>query len=166
MTDKTPHESLPIRSADDKIVYRQYFRLVVGDISAWFADHSTVNPMGIVPPETVRIISGSKFELYRGISHSWSTGLKDELVMAYEEREFRLRCMEYGLAHMADLFILYGVASIDALLEKEDASKYRYIISCKDLFRMYNSWFYYEEPQLRQMMTELQAGKDMKLGVT
>ena len=154
MTDKTPHESLPIHSADDKkIIYRQYFRLVVGDITAWFADHSTANPLGVVPPESVRIVHGSKFALYRGISHSWSTGLEHELVEANEEKKLRLKCIEYGLGHLADRLIVYGVASIDALLERDDAAEHIHLIFADDR----SGGWYYEYPQLEQMMTDLRA---------
>lgn len=152
MTDKTPHESLPIRSADDKmIIYRHYFRLVVGGITAWFADHSTTNPLGVVPPESVRIVYGSKFELYHGISHSWSTGLRHELVAAEEEKKLRLKCIEYGLGHLADRLVLCGVTSIDALLEKEDATEHIHLIFGDD----HTGGWYYEYPQLEQMMTDL-----------
>eukprot|EP01060_Flectonema_neradi_P025983 TRINITY_DN3482_c1_g2_i3.p1 TRINITY_DN3482_c1_g2~~TRINITY_DN3482_c1_g2_i3.p1 ORF type:complete len:264 (+),score=47.84 TRINITY_DN3482_c1_g2_i3:499-1290(+) len=57
-TDRTPHESLPL--SED--TYRQYFRLVSEDISIWFADHSTPNPLGTVPPPEVTILKGNKFE--------------------------------------------------------------------------------------------------------
>jgi hypothetical protein len=54
ITDRTPHESLPVEApADDpkaEFVYRQFFRLVAGPISVWYAQHNTPNPLGI-PPE-------------------------------------------------------------------------------------------------------------------
>ena len=54
ITDRTPHESLPVNGE------RQYFRLVVGKIGAWYAHHSTANP--IVPvPDDVTIVQGDKF---------------------------------------------------------------------------------------------------------
>lgn len=57
MTDATPHESLPL-SAGTK---RQYFRLVTSRVTAWYADHSTPNPLGVEPPEEVAIVHGNKF---------------------------------------------------------------------------------------------------------
>lgn len=45
ITDRTPHESLPV----DKRVYRQFFRVVVGKISAWYSKHNTPNPLGVLP---------------------------------------------------------------------------------------------------------------------
>ncbi len=58
MTDCTPHESLPLRAGQR----RQYFRLVTQDVSVWYADHSTPNPLGVVPPEEVVILHGNKFD--------------------------------------------------------------------------------------------------------
>jgi hypothetical protein len=45
ITDRTPHESLPIKSS----VYRQWFRLVVGPISVWHSKHNSWNPLGVQP---------------------------------------------------------------------------------------------------------------------
>ena len=57
ITDCTPHESLPLPAGKS----RQYFRLVTSDVSVWYADHSTPNPLGIVPPDNVKIVHGNKF---------------------------------------------------------------------------------------------------------
>ena len=59
ITDRTPHESLPLKEE----TYRQYFRLVTHQVSHWFEDHSTKNPFGLLPdPDITKIIRGSKFE--------------------------------------------------------------------------------------------------------
>ena len=59
ITDLTPHESLPLETR----TYRQWFRLVTSRVSLWFQDHSTPNPLGIVPdPEITKIVKGSKFD--------------------------------------------------------------------------------------------------------
>ncbi|XP_028391929.1 uncharacterized protein LOC114516601 [Dendronephthya gigantea] len=59
MTDRTPHESLPLSEG----TYRQYFRLITSQVSGWFEDHSTKNPLGVVPdPKITKIIRGSKFD--------------------------------------------------------------------------------------------------------
>ncbi|XP_057291731.1 uncharacterized protein LOC130614321 [Hydractinia symbiolongicarpus] len=59
ITDRTPHESLPIK----KGTYRQFFRLVTHKVSVWYEDHSTKNPNGVVPdPKMTRIVKGSKFD--------------------------------------------------------------------------------------------------------
>ena len=59
ITDLTPHESLPLETR----TYRQWFRLVTSRVSLWFQDHSTPNPLGIVPdPKITKIVKGSKFD--------------------------------------------------------------------------------------------------------
>ena len=58
ITDCTPHESLPLKAGTS----RQYFRLVTSQISIWYADHSTPNPLGIKPPKHVKIVHGNKFD--------------------------------------------------------------------------------------------------------
>jgi len=65
MTDTTPHESVAIPAG----TRRRYVRLVCSDVSAWYADHSTPNPCGVVPPKTVMIIRGNKFVGYS--RHNW-----------------------------------------------------------------------------------------------
>jgi hypothetical protein len=58
ITDRTPHESLPLK----KDTHRQYFRLVTHEVSLWFEDHSTKNPLGVLPdPKITKIVKGSKF---------------------------------------------------------------------------------------------------------
>ena len=57
ITDKTPHASLPLAQG----THRQYFRLVTSDVSVWYADHSTPNPLGVKPPDSVKIVKGNKF---------------------------------------------------------------------------------------------------------
>ncbi|OQS05116.1 hypothetical protein THRCLA_02701 [Thraustotheca clavata] len=54
MTDHTPHESLPL----SRTQFRQYFRFVTSEVSVWFADHSTPNPLGVQP--TAKIV----YDLY------------------------------------------------------------------------------------------------------
>ena len=58
ITDKTPHESLPLKER----TYRQFFRLVTADVSLWYKDHSTANPLGVEPdPGITKIVVGNKF---------------------------------------------------------------------------------------------------------
>ena len=58
LTDRTPHESLPLRED----TYRQYFRVVTSEVSVWFEEHSTPNPLGVLPdPSKTKIVKGSKF---------------------------------------------------------------------------------------------------------
>ena len=59
LTDRTPHESLPL----EQQTYRQFFRLVTSEVSVWFEDHCTKNPLGVVPdPSITMILKGSKFD--------------------------------------------------------------------------------------------------------
>lgn len=68
ITDRTPHEALPLKAG----CYRQYFRLVTSQVSVWFEEHSTKNPLGVVPDPTVtEIVKGSKF------SKNWSLLLNE-----------------------------------------------------------------------------------------
>ena len=58
ITDKTPHESLQLKERR----YRQFFRLVTADVSLWYKNHSTANPLGVVPdPNVTKIVIGDKF---------------------------------------------------------------------------------------------------------
>ena len=58
MTDRTPHESLPLK----KGTHRQFFRLVMSQVSLWYEDHSTPNPNGVKPdPKVTKIVKGDKF---------------------------------------------------------------------------------------------------------
>ncbi|KAF0693397.1 Aste57867_15650 [Aphanomyces stellatus] len=52
MTDETLHESLPLPTAQ----FRQDFRFIASEVSLWYADHSTPNPLGTQP--TASIIYG------------------------------------------------------------------------------------------------------------
>jgi hypothetical protein len=45
MTDCTPHEALPMKEGQK----RQFFRLVVGPLGVWHAQHNTANPLGLQP---------------------------------------------------------------------------------------------------------------------
>ena len=58
ITDRTPHESLPL----EEKMYRQFFRLVTADVSLWYRDHSTANPLGVEPDRNItKIVVGNKF---------------------------------------------------------------------------------------------------------
>lgn len=70
MTDRTPHESLPL----DRPAFRQYFRLVAGPIGVWYAAHSTPNPLG-TPPDAP-VVTYDKFtgnEPAAAIHHAFTT---------------------------------------------------------------------------------------------
>ena len=41
---------------------RQFFRIVTSEVSFWYKDHSTSNPLGVLPdPATTQIVVGDKF---------------------------------------------------------------------------------------------------------
>lgn len=59
LTDRTPHETLPM----EEDTYRQFFRVVTSKLSVWFPEHSTANRFGVTPdPQITKIIEGSKFD--------------------------------------------------------------------------------------------------------
>ena len=42
--------------------YRQFFRLVTSQVSLWYKDHSTPNPLGVKPdPDVTQTVVGDKF---------------------------------------------------------------------------------------------------------
>ena len=58
-TDRTPHEALPLKGRE----HRQFFHLVTSQVSLWYIDHSTKNPLGVMPdPKITKIVKGSKFD--------------------------------------------------------------------------------------------------------
>lgn len=60
MTDRTPHESVPLQGdGTGAPLRRQFFRLVAGPIDMWYAAHSTPNPLGTAPE--ARVVSHDKF---------------------------------------------------------------------------------------------------------
>jgi len=110
MTDRTPHESLPIPTASAAAgARRQYFRLVVGQVSAWFADHSTPNPLGTMPPSGVHIVHGDKFKLYPAPTRSWHCGTPQQIRAAREFQVLRQRLCMFGLGHLVKKVQEYGI---------------------------------------------------------
>ena len=58
ITDRTPHESLPVK---ELIV--NFFRVITENVSFWFADHSTPNPCDVLPdPSITKILKGNEFD--------------------------------------------------------------------------------------------------------
>jgi hypothetical protein len=89
LTDLTPHESLPVKQS----CYRQFFRLVTGEVSVWYSQHSTPNPLGIKPPQNVRIIDQDKFE-----------GIQDENATADWNSDTERSRPPRGLCHSLSCF--------------------------------------------------------------
>ena len=110
ITDKTPHESIKLRENAN----RQYFRLVLGEVTAWFEDHSTANPLFRVP-DNVRVVSGNKFLLYPTILNKWFYGTNSDLHIAAEELKLRTLMFRYGVGHLAQQLINFGIQTISEL---------------------------------------------------
>eukprot|EP01040_Poterioochromonas_malhamensis_P013469 gene13469-14814_t len=116
LSDRTPHESLPIHIGKTQ---RQFFRLVVGDISFWFAEHNTPNPTGFQVPSFVPIINGNKFDLMKNrIPIVWECGNQEEIVIAREEAKFRQSLYRNGMGFLADEFLKIGVYNMKTMYEK------------------------------------------------
>lgn len=120
ITDKTPHESLPLHQG----TVRQYIRVVTGDVTAWFADHSTPNPCGILPPDNVRIVTGNKFDLYGGVGSVWESGSCEELGAVKEQNELRRILYQFGLGHLANGFVNGGICSVSKLISVLNTDKW------------------------------------------
>jgi len=64
-------------------VFRQFFRLVTANVSLWYKNHSTANPLGVKPdPRTTHVVVGDKFSTegveIRKVSGSFGRRLKEE----------------------------------------------------------------------------------------
>ena len=93
MTDRTPHESLPLQQS----TLRQFFRIVTSEVSFWYRDHSTPNPLGVVPdPSVTKIAVGDKFakEGVEIVTDSVEEGMKqmEKEMMLLETRNAQ-RCL-------------------------------------------------------------------------
>lgn len=171
MTDRTPHESLPIPASAKPNTRRQYFRLVLGPVSAWFADHSTPNPLGIVPPEEVRIVHGDKFTLYpsprrRVCLHG---GTAAQIDQARKFQRVVQKLYEFDLGHMVDRAKKYGLTSRAEILRlyyKQGTSRSAdwgpaFSKDGKDLFLDHGS-YYHDRPQFDEMLLAYVEATKMK----
>eukprot|EP01040_Poterioochromonas_malhamensis_P010762 gene10762-11730_t len=118
LSDRTPHESLPM---EDASIRRQFFRLVVGEIGFWYADHNTANPTGFEVPMNIPIIRGNKFDLVKKIIPVvWESGNKQEIEVANAECEFRELLYGQGIGFLADELLRNGIYSKEKLREVDD----------------------------------------------
>lgn len=111
MTDKTPHESLPVLNGER----RQYFRLVVGEVSAWFEDHSTKNPLGVVPdPKVTRVVTGNKFQIFPKelLKCKWGCGTYAAMKKLRDRMDLRKLLFYHGIGHMAERLVKWGIESV------------------------------------------------------
>jgi len=164
MTDRTPHESLSIPVSAGNNIRRQYFRLVLGPVSAWFADHSTPNPLGFVPPPEVRIIRGDKFVLYPSPRRKccWHGGTSEQIKQIKLFRNVTQKLYEYEIGHLVQRAKKYGLTSraeILRLYHKQGGSKNvnypdwgpAFSIDGQSLFLDRGS-YYHDCPQFRAMI--------------
>ena len=69
MSDRTPHESLPMKTT----TMRQFFRIMTSEVQFWFKDYYTANPLGVVPdPHVTEMVVGRDHsEEKLQILHAW-----------------------------------------------------------------------------------------------
>lgn len=129
LTDHTPHESLPLpppyttnNNSDNR---RQFFRLVVGKVSAWFVDHNTPNPLQYPLDSTVQCILGNKFHTTTNIStiaNYWQGSRSiQEMIQAQEVMKLRKVLCVFELGHLLEPVLEQGIHSIDQLIEDYEA---------------------------------------------
>jgi hypothetical protein len=159
MTDRTPHESLPLPpDMACSGARRQFFRLVVGEVTAWFADHSTHNPLGVSPPPHVRYVTGNKFEIhsFKFGTMKWCVGSRQMIERARNELSLRSLLHQHGLGHVAERLVHHGVSSVSALIsESFDA---RSMWDDDDNGR--RAAQYYEMPRLKKLISLLATERE------
>lgn len=155
MTDKTPHESLPVLEN----CHRQYFRLVVGDVTSWFADHSTPNPLWSSGYHEnalshINIVHGNKFEIYKNVEHiKWKIGSVEEIRAAHDFKQFCQILYMYGLGHMAQEFKANAITSLKHLLDHIESRGMEGIREMSNI-----GFFYYESHKLNDLFHDLRGG--------
>jgi hypothetical protein len=150
MTDKTPVEYLqfPPGMAGRR---KQYFKLVVGEITSWNADFSTANPLGVTPPPEVKIVRGEFDSICPAVHRKlWGCGSPEELCEARLELEFRSLMLSYGLGHCIESLRRRGVRTCRnaANLILDDIY---------DLMPAYGAQ-YYDIPQMIKLVHEVNSG--------
>jgi hypothetical protein len=121
MTDRTPHESLPMPYTGE----RQFFRLVVGKVSAWFTEHNTPNPLGYQPnthDPSIQIIQTNKYVLCRELipRTRWEVGAPDQFLRMREWKQFCHTLHWFELGHMIEQFYAKGIRSVQEFLRASD----------------------------------------------
>ncbi len=114
MTDRTPHESLVLKEGTT----RQFFRLVTGEVSAWFTAHNTANPIFPLKSENIRIVGGNKYELCKNMITRWECGSQEELQRVKEFKKLRDLLCVFELGHLAESLKLNGITSISEFVER------------------------------------------------
>ena len=58
MSDRAPHESLPMKVT----TMRQFFRIMTSEVEFWFKDIYTANPLGVLPdPNVTEMVVGKDY---------------------------------------------------------------------------------------------------------
>lgn len=122
LSDKTPHESLPLpqTSSNSPPPRRQFFRLVLGEVTAWFADHCTPNPIRNYIPSSVRIVRGNKYDLFNPSSCQilWVAGQFHDIERLKKENELRQLCFSSSLGHFSDRLIQNGFRTVEDIIKE------------------------------------------------
>jgi hypothetical protein len=126
----------------DVPVRRQYFRLVLGEVTAWFADHSTANPLFPTPqlPASVRVVHGNKFAIQPSYQRSWNTSVPPAISAGYCMQELRQFLFRNDLGHLLAHCSTIGIVNMEKLAYR--VNEYDY--SIKDTFLEFDGSYYYE----------------------
>lgn len=150
ITDKTPLEALQLPPGAVGKRY-QYFRLVVGEVTAWFADESTANPYGVTPPPEVQIIRSDSHHLSSFDSNRklWGCGSCHEMFECKIELSFRSLMFCYDLGHCLEMLWRRGIRSC------HDASQ----LSEEDIFDLLPAYgaHYHDIPQMIKLVNEIKS---------
>ncbi len=124
MTDRTPHESLVLKEGTT----RQFFRLVTGEVSAWFTAHNTPNPLAELLGDTflekdVQIIEGDKYALCKELSTRWECGTSLQVQQAKQFRALQKLLCIFELGHLAESCKLNGILSVQDFMDRWGTSR-------------------------------------------
>ena len=76
MSDRAPHESLPMKVT----TMRQFFRIMTSEVEFWFKDLYTANPLGVLPDQNVTEIVAGKDSSNVQIVQGQRKTLKDAIL--------------------------------------------------------------------------------------
>ena len=88
MSDRAPHESLPMKTT----TMRQFFRIMTSEVEFWFKDHYTANPMGVLPdPRVTEIVVGEELSEDFQILNDWKDEGYEQICMEKQRLEIERR---------------------------------------------------------------------------
>ena len=86
MSDRVPHESLPMK----KTTMRQFFRIMTSEVQFWFQDHYTANPMGVLPdPHATEIVFCDETSEELHIVYDWKEEGYEQMRIEMEKKKER-----------------------------------------------------------------------------